>query len=287
MSDATLDRVEAADGASIAIHVIGDGPPLVCVPGGPGRASAYLEDLAGLSQSHTLLRIDLRGTGFSPLPEDRESLSFPRLADDIEAVRLAKGLDTIDLLAHSAGCFVALMYAARHPGRISRLVLVTPPGRGFMDNSEDVKRIRATRKDEPWYAEAAEIEEMLEYAPEHRRARFDPGLRAFGYAKWDDRAQAHAASGDSQMSMRASAAFAPTGQAIDRDGWHTALAAMAAPTLVVVGPHDGMTGTAAGQVIAGLMPNATVTEVDGAAHYPWVDAPEAFRATVADFLAAP
>src|SRR5580698_10058987 len=105
MTDSTIDRVEAADGASLAIHVIGAGPPLVVFPGGPARASTYLEDLAGLSATHTLLRIDTRGSGLSPLPDDRESLSFPRLADDIEAVRIARGLDTIDLLAHSAGCF--------------------------------------------------------------------------------------------------------------------------------------------------------------------------------------
>ena len=103
-------HVDARDGTRLGMHVIGDGPPLVCVPGGPGRASEYLEDLAGLSETYSLLRFDLRGTGESELPEDRESLSFPRLADDVEDIRMASGLETIDLLAHSAGCFVALVY---------------------------------------------------------------------------------------------------------------------------------------------------------------------------------
>ena len=33
-----------------------------------------------------------------------------------------------------------------------------------------------------------------------------------------------------------------------------------------------------------LLPNATVAEIPGAAHYPWVDTPEQFRETVASFL---
>lgn len=284
MTDATIDRAEAADGASLAIHVIGAGPPLVVFPGGPARASAYLEDLAGLAASRTLLRIDSRGSGLSPLPDDRDSLAFPRLADDIEAVRVARGLDQVDLLAHSAGCFVALVYAARYPERIARLMLVTPSGRGFADTTGDVKRIRATRSAEPWYAEAREIEEMLEYAPEHRRNRFDPGLRAFGYAKWDDRARAHADSTDGQMSMRAGAAFWTPSTEIDMDWWRSALASMVAPTLIVVGAHDGMTGTEAGHAIARLLPRASVVELPDAAHYPWVDAPEQFHDAVSDFL---
>jgi pimeloyl-ACP methyl ester carboxylesterase len=282
--DATIDRVEAADGSSLAIHVIGSGPPVVVFPGGPARASAYLEDLAGLSATHTLLRIDTRGSGLSPLPDDRESLSFPRLADDIEAVRVARGLDQIDLLAHSAGCFVALVYAARYPDRVARLVLVTPSGRGFADTTEDVKRIRATRTGESWYAEAHEIEEMLEYAPAHRRNRFDPGLRAFGYAKWDERARAHSDSTDGQMSMRAGAAFWTPETQIDMEWLRSSLASMTAPVLVIVGSHDGMTGVQAGRVIADLMPRSSVVELPDSAHYPWVDAPDQFREALVSFF---
>lgn len=284
MSDPTLERIETADGQTLVLHVLGDGAPVVCMPGGPGRASAYLEDLAGLSATHTLLRLDPRGTGLSPLPDDRASLAFPNLAEDLEAVRAIRGLETIDLLGHSAGCSVSLMYAARHPERLTRLVLVTPSAFGFADTSEDVKQIRTGRSDEPWYAELHEIEEMLKDAPSHRRARFDPELRPFGYGRWDERCQEHAASTDTQMSMRAGAAFFPTDLEFDMDWWKGALAEMPAPTLVVVGERDGMTGVEAGHVVAGLLPNASVVEIPGAGHYPWVDAPDAFRDAVVSFL---
>jgi pimeloyl-ACP methyl ester carboxylesterase len=33
------------DGTQIGHRVLGDGPPLICLPGGPGRAAEYLGDL--------------------------------------------------------------------------------------------------------------------------------------------------------------------------------------------------------------------------------------------------
>jgi pimeloyl-ACP methyl ester carboxylesterase len=278
-------HVDARDGTRLGMHVMGAGPPLICVPGGPGRASEYLEDLASLSSEFTLLRFDLRGTGESELPDDRESLSFPRLADDIEDIRIACGLDTIDLLAHSAGCFVALVYAARYPKRLSRLILVTPSASGFGDIGDDIERIRASRSGEPWYAAAAEIEAEVALLPTHRRNRVDRGLRVFGYGRWDERAQAHAASTDGQMSLRATAAFASESFRSEGHTFLEALREVEAPALIIVGDLDGLTGVKAGDIIAGVLPNATVTEIAGAAHYPWVDTPAQFKAAVVTFLA--
>lgn len=73
--------------------------------------------------------LDLRGTGGSAVPADPASYRCDRLADDVEALRTHLGLDRIDLLAHSAGAAVALLYATRHRDRIGRLVLVNPSPR--------------------------------------------------------------------------------------------------------------------------------------------------------------
>lgn len=284
--DGTVVRVDTPDGETIAVHVIGDGEPLVCVPGGPARASAYLEDLAGLSDARRLLRVDLRGTGFSPLPADRDSLAFHRLADDLDTVRESQGLETVDLIAHSAGCFVALAYAAKHPERLGRVVLVTPSAKPFGDVDGDIAAIRAGRSGEPWYAEAAAAEAELELMPPRMRQRFDPALRVFGYARWDERAQAHADSTDRQMSMRAMAAFIPDPESAAELNLVERLRDVAAPVLIVVGSLDGMTGVKAGHLIADMLPDATVVELPGAAHYPWIDTPESFRGAVLSFLEA-
>jgi pimeloyl-ACP methyl ester carboxylesterase len=252
------------------------------VAGGPARASAYLEDLGGLSKRHTLLLLDQRGTGGSELPADRDSLAFPRLADDLADVRRGLGYERLPVLAHSAGCLVAMIDATRRPDEVERLVLVTPPGRGFGDTADDVARVRASRSGEPWWPEVAEVLESLPFLPEHRRQRVDRALRPLFYARWDDRAQAHADTTDGQMSMRAAAAFVPSDAATIPPP--QALAALTAQTLVVVGEIDGATGPQAGHVIAGMLPNARVVSLPGVAHYPWIDDPARFSTVVADFL---
>ena len=121
-----MSSFAAADGTRLAFRCAGTGPLLVCQPGGPGRASAYLEDLGGLSAQRTLVLLDARATGRSEVPADPSTLRFDRLAEDVDALREHLGQDRIDLLGHSAGAMVAQAYAAAHPDRIGSLVLVTP-----------------------------------------------------------------------------------------------------------------------------------------------------------------
>lgn len=53
----------AYDGTELAYRLLGKGAPLICLPGGPMRAGAYLGDLGGLSAHRQLVVLDLRGTG--------------------------------------------------------------------------------------------------------------------------------------------------------------------------------------------------------------------------------
>ncbi len=92
----------ADDGTELAYHVMGEGEPLLCLPGGPMRASAYLGDLGGLSRHRQLVLLDLRGTGDSAVPADPSTYRCDRQVPDIEALRRHLGLDHIDVLAHSA-----------------------------------------------------------------------------------------------------------------------------------------------------------------------------------------
>jgi pimeloyl-ACP methyl ester carboxylesterase len=277
--------VAAADGTRLAVHRRGSGPAVLCVPGGPGRASAYLDGLGGLDATFSLLLLDNRGTGQSELPAERDSLAFPRLADDVDAVRLALGLDQPVVLAHSAGCLVAMAWAAAHPAVAAALVLVTPPGRRTGDDMYDLPAIRAARAGEPWYAEAAEALALLESGdlPGGVRRELERAARPFAYGRWDDAAQAHAASTESQMSLRAWAGFDP-GPSYDYAPMLAALAAVTCPVLVVVGERDGLTGAVVGERVAARFANARCVTIAGAGHYPWVDEPEAFAGAVREFL---
>jgi proline iminopeptidase len=274
----------AADGTRLAYTTLGEGPPLLCLPGGPGRASVYLEDLGGLTGSRTLVRLDLRATGHSEVPADPASMRFDRLADDVEALRTHLGLETVDVLGHSAGCLVALAWASAHPSRVGALVLVTPSDRLQGGTRTDVDAIRAARADEPWYRDAAEAQEALATAPPSQQQALVRATRPFFYGRWDERTQAHAAGADTQSSKRAELGFAAGVEDVDVPALLDGLQAVDAPVLVLGGERDALTGVASVHAVARSFPAATTAVLERAGHFPWVDEPDAFRGAVGEFL---
>ncbi|MBC7375759.1 MAG: alpha/beta hydrolase [Frankiales bacterium] len=281
-----MSSLVAADGTRLAYVEVGEGPALVCLPGGPGRASAYLEDLGGLSAGRTLVRLDTRATGHSEVPADPASLRFDRLAADVEALRETLGLDQVDLLGHSAGCLVAQAWAAAHPDRVRSLTLVTPTDRLQGGNRSDVAAIRSSRADEPWYAEAAEAQSALVDAPASQQQALVRATRPFFYGRWDERTQAHAATADRQSSKRAELGFGVDIESVDLAGMLSSLSSLQAPVLVVGGERDALTGVASVALVAGTFAHAQTVVLPGAGHFPWVDEPDAFRTAVTAFLAS-
>lgn len=112
----TEHRYTADDGAELGYLRRGSGALLVCLPGGPGADVRYLAGLGGLDGHRTLLLVDQRATGRSPVPEDRSGCVYTAQAQDLEALRRALGVEQLDLLAHSAAALTAQEYAAAHPG---------------------------------------------------------------------------------------------------------------------------------------------------------------------------
>lgn len=274
MSD--LQRFSSYDGTELGYRRLGDGRLLVCLPGGPGRAVAYLEDLGGLSAHRTLLLLDPRATGHSEVPPDPSTMRFDRLALDLEALREHLGRETLDLLAHSAGCLVAQAWASRFPDRVGSLVLVTPSARFQEGGYDDVPAIREAFRDEPWYADAAEAALALADAPRSQRASLERATRPFWYAQWDDRAKEHARGAETQSSKRALLGFSADAHEVDIPALAAGLAEVTAPVTVVGGDRDGLTGVDSVHQVASSFPNAVAVVVEGAGHYPWVDQPERF-----------
>ena len=272
------------DGTRLAYTEVGSGPRLVCLPGGPGRASAYLEDLGGLCEQRTLVLLDTRATGHSEVPADPSSLRFDRLAGDVEALRAHLGEERLDVLGHSAGTLVAQAWAAAHPDRVRSLVLVTPSDRLQGGSRADVDAIRTSRADEPWYAEAAEAQAALADAPPAQQQALVRATRPFFYGRWDERTQAHAATADRQSSKRAELGFGAGVEQVDVPGMLERLRALDVPVLVVGGERDALTGVASVHAVAASFPSAEAVVLPRAGHFPWVDEPEAFRSAVAAFL---
>jgi pimeloyl-ACP methyl ester carboxylesterase len=272
------------DGTTLAYTEVGSGPRLVCLPGGPGRAAAYLEDLGGLSADRTLVLLDNRATGRSEVPADPASLRFDRLAGDVEALREHLGEDRLDVLAHSAGAVVAQAWAARHSERVRSLVLVTPSGRLQGSAGEDLPALVLARSAEPWYAGARAAYEALQTAPASQQQALWRAVRPFMYGRWDERTQAHAATADTQSSKRAELGFRPVRDEVDVAALVAALKEVGAPVLVVAGERDALTGVEAARDVARCFPAAQTVVVPAAGHFPWVDEPSAFADVVRTFL---
>jgi pimeloyl-ACP methyl ester carboxylesterase len=273
----------ATDGTELAYHVHGEGVPLVCLPGGPMRASAYLGDLGGLSAHRRLILLDLRGTGGSAVPADPGTYRCDHLADDVTALQGHLGLDRFDLLGHSAGANIAVQYAIRHQRLVNKLALITPSGRAvdLEPDGEMRRRIMRLRAGEPWFAGAAAAFGRIDAG-----AGTEDDWRAMApleYGRWDAVAQAHAAEDETQTNAAAADAFAAEG-AFDPAATRSALMAFGPPVLVLAGELDLIRPPGAVAEFAGLFPSARFALQSGAGHYPWLDDAGRFVATVTAFL---
>ncbi len=279
-----MSSFQSYDGTRLVYTELGAGPRLVCLAGGPGRASAYLEDLGGLAAERTLVRLDARATGYSEVPVDPSSLRFDRLAADVEALRGHLGEVQVDLLGHSAGCLVAQAYAASHPDRVRSLVLVTPSDRLQGGTRSDIAAIRATRSGEPWYADAAHADAAVADAPPVEQQVLVRATRPFFYGHWDERTSAHAATADHQVSKRAELGFGAGVEGVDVEAILAGLQELDVPVLVVGGERDALTGVASVHAVAASFRDAQTAVIPRAGHFPWVDEPHAFQEVVAAFV---
>ncbi|MBV9857274.1 MAG: alpha/beta hydrolase [Streptosporangiaceae bacterium] len=278
-----MPAFRGVDGTELAYHVHGEGAPLICLPGGPMRESAYLGDLGGLSGHRQLIMLDLRGTGTSAMPADPASYRCDRLVDDVMALQDHLGLDSVDLLGHSAGANIAVQYAIRHQRRVNRLALITPSGRaaGLEPDSAVRREIVKLRQGEPWFAAAAAAFERVAAgagAEEDWQA-----MAPLFYGRWDATAQAHHAAGEKQTNQEAADAFAAEG-AFDPAATRAALAAFGSPVLVLAGGVDLQRPPRVAAEFAALFPASRLIVQPGAGHYPWLDDAGRFVSAVIAFL---
>jgi len=138
----TRQRIQfctSRDGVRIAYATSGQGAPLVKVAHWLSHLEFDWESpvwtplLRELAASHTLLRYDERGCGLSDWSV--ADLSFDAWVRDLEAVVDAAGLETFPLLGISQGASIAIAYAARHPERVTQLIIHGGYARGRLTRS--------------------------------------------------------------------------------------------------------------------------------------------------------
>jgi class 3 adenylate cyclase len=122
-----IQYAKTKDGVSIAFSTVGEGMPVVQLPGQFSHIQMEWQEpnsrrwLEGLAEKRMLVRYDRRGSGLSERDVTDYSLDAHLL--DLEAVVDRLGLESFALFAPGLAGPVAITYATRHPEHLSHLML--------------------------------------------------------------------------------------------------------------------------------------------------------------------
>ena len=271
----------APDGVRIAYATSGGGPPLVK----PANWLTHLEFdwespvwrhwLRDLSREHTLVRYDERGNGLS----DRiaADLSFEAWVRDLETVVDALGLERFPILALSQGCAVAVRYAARHPERVTRLILYGGYHQGKLARATSQQEIDEANmlintmplgwgRDNPAFRQFFALQFLPEGTPEQHR--------------WFAELQRVSTRPETAVELRRAAAYIDVAEDAKR---------VRAPTLVIHATGDAVVPFDQGRGLAALIPGARFVPLESRNHILLEDEPawQRFMQEVRDFLHEP
>jgi pimeloyl-ACP methyl ester carboxylesterase len=116
------------DRDGLRLHYIeeGEGEPVVMVHGNPTWSFYYRDLIDALSGQYRTIALDHIGCGFSDKPDDAKyDYTLSSRVDDLEALLDHRGVTQgITLVVHDWGGMIGMAYAARHPERIARLIIL-------------------------------------------------------------------------------------------------------------------------------------------------------------------
>lgn len=255
-----------ADGVQLAMACYGSGPPLVRVATwlthverDPNSAfnNHWIEQF---SRDHRYVTYDERGCGLSS--RQPPEISFEAWVRDLGTVVDTLGLDTFPLLGISQGAAIAVAFAARHPERVSRLVLFG----GFATT------YFSTRNPDPRVREEAEaLIKTIELGWGRGSAafrkvfvtKFMPGATPGQQQELDEYSLATASAEVAAKVMRVNFGLDVKEEASQ----------VTCPTLVLHSRGDQMVLFDQGRKLAGLIPGARFIPVDSENHVPMSSEP--------------
>jgi pimeloyl-ACP methyl ester carboxylesterase/DNA-binding CsgD family transcriptional regulator len=270
-----------SDGVRLAYAVSGEGPPLVMSATWlthlehQWRSLAWRPWLDAFTREYKVLRLDSRGCGLSD--RDAPNLSFETWVRDLECVVDAAGFRRFAVVGTCWGGPVAVEYAARHPERVSHLILYGTYARGRLR--------RGTPADEMEKARVLLDLTGLGWGKENHAflqvwaSRFQPGGTLDHLRSWCDQQRA--------------ATSAETAVRLLRIGWNVDVTESArkvkCPALVVHPDRDVVVPIEEGRSLASLIPGSRFVQLEGENHMPLADEPawEQLVARVRRFLAEP
>ena len=114
-----------ANGATIHVRVGGHGPAVVLLHGFGDTGDMWGPMASELERDHTVVVPDLRGMGLSSKPAG--GFDKKTQAGDLAGVLDALKIQRADVVTHDIGNMVGFAFAAQHPDRVTRFVLIDAP----------------------------------------------------------------------------------------------------------------------------------------------------------------
>ena len=258
------------DGARMSLRAT-----VVLLHGGPGSYDhSYLKpDFARLAEVAQVVYVDLRDHGRSSRG-DPSQWTFEQCADDLRIFCDALGIARPVVFGHSLGGMVAMLYAARHPGHPSALILQSTMGR--FDLTRMVEGFRKLGGDEVGRI----AERSYSHDPSVTAEEWGRAFRHFG--RWvpgsDEQARKIINGPLNEAGMKLLTQF----NAMDQ------LSRIQCPTMVCVGNEDPVTPVAAArEIVEAMRPGRARLEIVAeAGHFPWRDAPEEYWSLILKFVRA-
>jgi pimeloyl-ACP methyl ester carboxylesterase len=248
-----------------------DGPTLILLHGGPGSFdhSYFRPWFSRLADRMQIVYTDLRDHGRSGRGDPSE-WSFETCADDTRAFADALGIERPFVLGHSMGGFIAILYGAQHPGHAAGLILSSTFARFDLDRlAAGFRRVGGNEIGE-LARRGYSVDDLTEEDDDRVFAAFGPTIPS-----------------PEAMARRVqNLDVAPRGgELLVHLDLLDQLPRITSPTLVSVGELDPLAFEPAEEVMAGLSPGVGQLDVlHGAGHFPWLDEPDRFFASIADFV---
>ncbi|MGD2142947.1 MAG: alpha/beta hydrolase [Anaerolineae bacterium] len=276
----------------------GQGRDALIVHGGPGYP--YTEPWPGLEPltgDYAFHYYDQRGCGQSTHPIDtfsskntwdnmktlEQTLGISAQLADIERIRRILGEEKLIVVGHSFGGFLASLYAVEFPEHVEGLVLIAPADVLVMPQKdgglfEEVReRLPAAMQEEY----EAYLKEYLSFKDIFSKSEADLIAMNQEFGKYYQAAMETPMPEQGQPGgWIAQAMYLSMGK---RHDYRDALKVVEAPVIIIHGADD-LQPEGASRGYAEVFPNARIQVVEDAAHFVFLDQPEAFSAVAGEFL---
>ena len=272
------------DGVQLHYRTAGSGTPVILLSGGPGFTVDYMIPVAEfLPASYQRVFYEQRGTGRSRMATmTPQNMTLQQVVADLEALRIHLKQERLFLVGHSWGGMLAMAYAAAHPTRVDRMILIGPggPTLEFTQWFNDNIRIRLRPEDieaQRYWDEAPKRGVDVDKAALESFRAITPGY-FFDRAKGLDFAKT-LTDGTIRVGVNG-LLFADMAKGYDsRPG----LRQLDRPVLIVQGHQDPI-GDKTAEDIHAAIKSSVLKYINQCGHLPWVEQPDQFRRILAEFL---